>query len=333
LSSILKALKKLDNNSPQQMDGENHSPQIDTKQTIQKRIRGIWIFQRFFQPLFASVILFGFIWVILKYNPLLVKKLFPDAVLTVQHTEAVKIPPVSVSGQHQSPPEKKKQIATAQETFIIPEKKIPSALPRNEMHVLKESREFDEQADFRKATESVKKELTEKIVKSVGKVKIEIEKPEKIYAPPVLPKKKEDIPVIADPEKEIEHKKGSVVQAPLTDDELAELYESGIEDKKDLDVKSPIENSKEVSAANEKSKEKKNSEQQPEATEVKDDSRFKLQALVWSADPESCFVVINDRITRVGNSIVNGVILDSIGEDYVIIQEGDKKWKQIFQMK
>jgi len=329
LSSILKALKKLDNNSPQQNDDENHLPQIDTKQTIKKRIKGIWIFQRIFQRIFAALILFVCIWLILKYNPLWVKKLFPDAVLTAQHTEAVKTPPVSVSGQH---PATKQTVN--QETVIIHEKKTPSALSRNEMHVLKESREFDEPADFIKPAESVKKEPTEKIVKSVGKVKIEIEKPEKKYAPPVLPKKKEDIPVIADPEKETEHKKGSVIQAPITDDEVAELYEAEIEDKDYLSAQAPPTESKAVSVApTEKMPEKKNPAPEPEATEVKDDLRFKLQALVWSADPKNCFVVINDKITRIGNSIINGVVLDSIGEDYVIIQEGDKKWKQIFQMK
>jgi hypothetical protein len=55
------------------------------------------------------------------------------------------------------------------------------------------------------------------------------------------------------------------------------------------------------------------------------DSTFKLEALVWSTDPESRFAVINGQIVRAGQSI-QGASVAEIERDYVALKSGDQTW-------
>lgn len=53
---------------------------------------------------------------------------------------------------------------------------------------------------------------------------------------------------------------------------------------------------------------------------------LELQAIVWSHDPESCFVVINGHIVR-ANGMVEGVSVMEISQDAVTLKQGEKVWK------
>lgn len=57
-----------------------------------------------------------------------------------------------------------------------------------------------------------------------------------------------------------------------------------------------------------------------------DESRFKLDGIVWSSDPKHSFAVINGFIVRVGASI-EGVKVTEIGNDYVILLSPDRDSK------
>ncbi len=58
--------------------------------------------------------------------------------------------------------------------------------------------------------------------------------------------------------------------------------------------------------------------------ELEDESLI-LQALVWSESPADRMVVINDRILKIGEKI-NGFLLSRIENDYVIVDEGQNRW-------
>jgi hypothetical protein len=56
------------------------------------------------------------------------------------------------------------------------------------------------------------------------------------------------------------------------------------------------------------------------------DPEFKLQAIVWSEEPESRFAVVNGVIVRVGGK-VEGVSIVEIGKDHVSFKSGERTWK------
>jgi len=68
---------------------------------------------------------------------------------------------------------------------------------------------------------------------------------------------------------------------------------------------------------------------QPDSREGIDESRFKLEAVIWSKNPKSRFAVINGCIVKVGGS-VEGVSVTHIDRDYVSIQSGEDKGKLSF---
>lgn len=63
-----------------------------------------------------------------------------------------------------------------------------------------------------------------------------------------------------------------------------------------------------------------------------DESGLKIQALVWSSDPDSRLAVINGNVTKQGGN-VGGAVLSFIGEDYILIRQGGEEWKVRFQIK
>jgi hypothetical protein len=55
-----------------------------------------------------------------------------------------------------------------------------------------------------------------------------------------------------------------------------------------------------------------------------DESKFKLEAIVWSNNPKSRFAVVNGQIVRAGGS-VDGVSVAHIERDFVALGAGDEK--------
>jgi type II secretory pathway component PulC len=63
-----------------------------------------------------------------------------------------------------------------------------------------------------------------------------------------------------------------------------------------------------------------------EISPVSADLTFKLEALVWSTNPESRFAVISGQIVKVGQSI-RGASVTEIERDYVALKSGDQTWQ------
>ncbi|MBN1101935.1 MAG: hypothetical protein JXL84_00830 [Deltaproteobacteria bacterium] len=61
----------------------------------------------------------------------------------------------------------------------------------------------------------------------------------------------------------------------------------------------------------------------------RDESRFKLEAIVWSASPESRFAVINGRIVKSGGN-VEGLSVVDIGRDHVAVRSSGREWNLKF---
>jgi type II secretory pathway component PulC len=63
-----------------------------------------------------------------------------------------------------------------------------------------------------------------------------------------------------------------------------------------------------------------------EISPVSPDETFKLEALVWSTNPESRFAVISGQIVKVGQSI-RGASVTEIERDHVALKSGDQTWE------
>ncbi len=63
-----------------------------------------------------------------------------------------------------------------------------------------------------------------------------------------------------------------------------------------------------------------------------DDSRFRLQAIAWSAKAHQRMAVINGRILREGESL-DGFLVAHIHEDEVILSDGGTSWRIEFRLK
>ncbi len=62
------------------------------------------------------------------------------------------------------------------------------------------------------------------------------------------------------------------------------------------------------------------------------DPRFHIQALVWSEIPSERMAVVNGQIVKTGG-MVGEVRVTAIGNDYLIFQEGENRWKHRFRVK
>ena len=70
---------------------------------------------------------------------------------------------------------------------------------------------------------------------------------------------------------------------------------------------------------------------QPKPEKIIDESRFKVEAIVWSNNPENRFAVINGLIVRVGGSI-GGKAITHISRDYVAVQYGGGEHRLKFRL-
>ncbi len=66
------------------------------------------------------------------------------------------------------------------------------------------------------------------------------------------------------------------------------------------------------------------------ASSAPGDSRLKIQAIVWSNTPEDRLVMINDKIVQTGESI-DDITVTYIGNDYIVVKEGEKEWEVKFK--
>jgi hypothetical protein len=62
---------------------------------------------------------------------------------------------------------------------------------------------------------------------------------------------------------------------------------------------------------------------------IDDATRYKLEAIVWSNNPESRFAVVNGQIVRAGSSL-DKLSVTEIGRDHVAVRSGGREWKLKF---
>ena len=70
---------------------------------------------------------------------------------------------------------------------------------------------------------------------------------------------------------------------------------------------------------------------QPITADRFEESRLKVEAIIWSNYVKSRFAVINGHIVRAGES-VEGFSVEHIGRDYVAVRSGEKEWKLKFRL-
>jgi hypothetical protein len=96
VSSILKALKKLEKEFPQQDEAVSWPQKIYTKKAISKHAKGTWLFNKFMSVFFVTVILAAGVWLILSQKPLWMKEFFPGPSLLKQNGEEGKTASIPV---------------------------------------------------------------------------------------------------------------------------------------------------------------------------------------------------------------------------------------------
>ncbi|MDY7037683.1 MAG: hypothetical protein SV375_16165 [Thermodesulfobacteriota bacterium] len=204
MSSILKALKRLENQQPQKDDGQSQTRKIDTKKAMNKRAKGTWLFNRVLSLSFLFIFLVVGGWFIFNNKTRLIKMFSPEDTPPESHNHEAGIPSIPIKNVQRVPP------ATSTPVKALNPASIPEKQP-----------------------------------------------------PPLIHIEKQKSPAM-------EHR-----ELPL--------------------------------------------KKQPESQEKIDESRFKLEAIIWSNNPESRFAVINGCIVKVGGS-VEGVSVTHIDRDYVSIQ-------------
>ncbi len=70
---------------------------------------------------------------------------------------------------------------------------------------------------------------------------------------------------------------------------------------------------------------------QPKPSKAIDESRFKVEAIVWSINPENRFAVINGLIVRVGG-FIDGKAITHISRDYVAVKSGEGEQRLKFRL-
>lgn len=225
MSSILKALKKLENEGSQRAEDPATPKKLDTKKAINKRVKGTWLFYKFFSILFVVIVLLIGGGLILSQKSFLMKKFFPGTAPPEPLKEEIKGASLPV--------QKKVTKAT------MP-KKLNTATAKSANLAVKAAPGL---------SSSTKKVSTSKAVEQSEPSVIKGGKPLKI--------------------------KGSIPKKQI------------------------------------------------------DESRFKLEAIVWSNNPKSRFAVINGRIVRAGGSIEEMSVI-SIDRDYVALQTDDIDWELRF---
>jgi hypothetical protein len=78
LSTILKALKRIDQTTPSPDDPQAWPPKIDTKKTVKTRVHKIWLYRRVYLTLILIVILIAAGWLAYSQKHWLTAKIFPQ---------------------------------------------------------------------------------------------------------------------------------------------------------------------------------------------------------------------------------------------------------------
>ncbi len=114
MSSILNALKKLENEMAQQ---SSLLKEIDPKKTIRRKSMGTWLFYSLISAFFTAIILIGGGWLILQQKPALMKLLYPSP---SEEKKSEPPRPMAAKKQESPPPKPAPAVQPTPEPVKIP---------------------------------------------------------------------------------------------------------------------------------------------------------------------------------------------------------------------
>jgi hypothetical protein len=190
VSSILNALKKLENEMAQQ---SSLLKEINPKKTIRRKSMGTWLFYSLISALFTAAILIGGGWLILQQKPALMKLLSPSAEKKseVPRSMAAKkqdmpptpapvlqTPPVKILNPPAQPlPAKPAVPDVKEEIIILPKKKVERAPQPIQEEIPQAAPPIrDDSAEIAKIEQEIEQAIKEE-------PKEEIKKPDTLRAP------------------------------------------------------------------------------------------------------------------------------------------------------
>ncbi len=364
MSSILKALKKLENGDFQQTRGpetksaensQDFTPPLPRKTDIKKTIRQQTRERQILNRLAAAAVLLivsGGLLLFLSHK----QRFFSDAVHSKDNAAAPVAKTVASDFQHAAVSEK--AIAPVQKKAAV-RKENESANPSSEKPVMQvsevktgpqESVTVSEKTAVKKIRDP---EKADKSPQSLGaKVKAEVEKPVRLpekIAPVSVPsvartREPERLPRIQVPEKQTHPSESSSKKSrePEKTEKSLPSPEATVKPEVEKPVRLPEKTASVSGAALSKISEPKKNENispraqisaEPKRAKELDDPRLKLQALVWSGDPEKRLAVVNDRIVKTGGFVTDTITVTYIGSDYIAVREGNKEWEVKFKIK
>jgi hypothetical protein len=164
VSSILKALKKLEKEFPQQVESVSWPQKIDTKKALSKRTKGLWMRKKLIAVFCVTVLLAAGIWLFLSEKPTLIKKYFAGDALVGQKAEEertasmqvrkkVKKGPVPVSGA-ENVAKKVPRPSINKTSSLDLQRKDTSAVKNSEKHNLVKKVDQKISAHVRRTTEN-----------------------------------------------------------------------------------------------------------------------------------------------------------------------------------
>lgn len=197
MSSILNALKKLENEMAQQ---SSLLKEIDPKKTIRRKTIGTWLFYSLISALFTAAILIGGGWLILQQKPALMKLLSPSAEkkseaprpIAAKKQELppqpvpVQTPPVKIPSFPAQPlPVKPAAPESEEEIIILPKKKVGRApQPIQEEIVPAAPPITDDSAEIAKIEQEIEQAIQEEPKEDIKEeVKKEVKPPDTPRAP------------------------------------------------------------------------------------------------------------------------------------------------------
>jgi hypothetical protein len=308
VSSILKALKKLENETGQQTSLVDS---VDTKKTIRRSFMGTWLFYSVISALITIGILIGGGWILLRQKPMLTKLL------------------------HTVSSEEKKEIPKPE-----PQKATRPPIVRTESVIAKSS-------DIPAASVPDKKPEPPKQRVAMPEKPIIVPKPGEIVIPPrpVPSRTVQDIPrsveEIPPPPAESENSTGISPEAEkaITDEVLSEIEAAKSAPQPSAASPQVPEKQAEKNITDEVVSEieaTKPAPQQPSAASSRVPEKqiegLGIQALVWSENPKSRMVMMNNQILHIGDMMDRFHVKD-IGSDFVVLSEGNQEWKMKFHVK
>jgi len=354
LSSILKALKKLENETAQEIGGDTWPHKIDARETLHKRTRRFYLFSGPFLVGFA--ILGVGIAAALFFFPAPADRTVPPAapIASPRITDPPKqapAPPPMIA--HQKPPASvpKKAPAPVKEVKTpLPSPSKPAAKAATEPKAKSAPRfpvgQSPETQQPKSAAQVQTRSTSQKVKTDPSPFRRMEQNPESESKPPAmrlavneknrLVRSTPRVPP-SPPSGRVLPPPHSALSKPVPTEPQYEVYKEKSSAVGPQPATPTPENIEEPPAA------RPAPGKTPDETAIlsahtaipeksSDETGLQIQALVWSSDPASRMAVINGNIVKQGGNLGEAV-LSFIGEDYILIRQEGQEWKVRFKLK